>query len=85
MEQGNIAQGPKATNTSGIDTGSLLNHDAIKIIPADSKITYTFIVVDCRLQKLESNRVRSTVEWNLIEFPHKLITKAANLIITKVL
>ncbi len=51
MEPGNIAQGYKATNTSGTNAVFFLGHNAIKNIPTDRKITYACIVVNYRPQK----------------------------------
>ncbi len=40
MELGNVTQGHKATNTPGTNTIVFLDHDTIKNIPTDRKITY---------------------------------------------
>lgn len=40
-----IAQGHNVTNTPGTSTVFSLDHDTIKIIPADRKITCAHIVV----------------------------------------
>ncbi len=85
IELGNIVQGHKVTNAPGTSTLFFLYHDVIKIIPTDRKITYGHIVVDYRLHKPDPNRVRFTVEEELIEYLHEITTQTPDLVTTKIL
>ncbi len=82
---GKIAQCHQATNTPGKTTVFLLDHGMIKNTLPDRKITNSHILVDCRLQKPDPNRARITVRWNLIEYPHEITTKTADLVTAKIL
>ncbi len=85
MGLGIIAQGHKATNTSGTNTFIFLYFDEIKIISTDKWIAYVNIVVDCRLQKLYPNRVKIKVGGNLIKYPHEVTLQPADLVVIKIL
>lgn len=71
MEFDHIAQGHNATNTLGTHNIFFLDHETIKNIPTDRKITYACIIVDYRLQKPDPNRVRITVSRNVIKYSHE--------------
>ena len=55
--------------TEGTDTMKFLDLNGIKRIPRDRVVTYARIVVDCRPQKEDPNRVRITAGGNLIQYP----------------
>ena len=63
----------------------VMNHDDIRNILAGKKITYVRIVVHCRSQKEDPNRVRITAGGNLIEYIGEVTTKTADLVTLKVL
>lgn len=75
-ESENNAQGHKETNTSGTNTFFFLDHDVIKNIPVDRKITYFYIAVDYRLQEPKPNRGRVTSGRNFIEYPYDVKVKS---------
>jgi hypothetical protein len=52
---------------------------SIDDIPKDRIVTYARIVVDYRPQKDDPNRVRITVQGNLIDYPGELTTRTADL------
>jgi len=81
----NLAQGDDATTMPGTDSIFVLTYDQIQQIPCDRTITYTWIVVDYRLQKTDPNRVRLTAGGNLLEYPGELTTRTADLTTTKML
>ena len=56
-EWGNLTQGDNKTRTKGTDSLIVLNHEEIRNIPTDRTVTYANIVVDCRPQKEDPNRV----------------------------
>ncbi len=85
MERSNISQGHKAINTSDKNTISFLDHNVIKNIPADSKMTYAHIVVDYRLQNPDPNRVRITISSILINYLQDVTTPTADLVTDKIL
>ena len=62
-----------------------MDHEGIKNIPKDRKVTYGRLVVDYREQKEDPNRVRLTAGGNLIWYPGKTTTKTADLTTSKVL
>ena len=84
-EFGNMAQGNKLTNTPGKNSIFVMSHDEIGRIPEDCTVTYAKIVVNFRPQKADPNQVRITVGGNLINYPHKLTTRTANLTTFKVI
>ncbi len=84
MGLGNIAQGHKATNTSGTNSEFFLYHDAIENVHADRKITYACIVVKYKPQIPDPNRVRSPVGGICIEYSHYIISQTADLVTTSV-
>ena len=71
--------------TPGTNTIFFLNHAEISSIPKDRTITYARIVVDHRPQKEDPNRVRITVDGNLIKYPYKLTTRSADMLSSKLL
>ena len=54
-------------------------------IPQDRTVTYARIVVDFRPQKDDPHRVRITAGGNLIDYPHELTTRTADLTTSKIL
>ena len=62
-----------------------MEYDDIKIILKKCTVTYARIVVDYRAQKADPNRVRITVGVNLIDYPHELTTRMADLTTTKIM
>ena len=60
-----------------------MNHDMIKIIPADRFITYVQIVVDYCAQKDDPNRVCITAGGTLIDYLDKVTAPTANHISTQ--
>ncbi len=83
MELDNIRQSHKVTNSPGTNTVFSLDHDTIKNIPANGKITHANVFVDYRLQELDTNRVTITVGEIVIEHPMKLQQKQQNLSLSK--
>lgn len=81
----NITQGHKALIRSGTNTVFFLDHESIKNIPMEGKITYAHIVVDYRQQKSDPNRVRIAVGRHLIEYPHKVTMCLTDLDTAKIL
>ena len=62
-----------------------MTHEQILSIPSDHTVTNAIIVVDYRQKKTDPNRVRITSGGNLIDYPHELTTRIADLITTKIL
>ena len=83
-ELGRLAQGRKSTNLPGTNTIFFTEYNNI---PVDRRkdITYGRIVVDYRPQKSEPHRTRLTVGGNLINYPHSVSTKTAELQTAKLL
>jgi hypothetical protein len=52
MAQGNNKMGQKGTNSIFVMT-----HDEVKRIPKNQTVTYARVVVDFRLQKVDSHRI----------------------------
>ena len=84
-ELGGLAQGDKKIGTAGINTIFFLTRDNITNIPRDQTVTYARIVVAERPQKPDQNRVRITVEGNLLDYPGELTTNTADLTTIKLL
>ena len=82
-ELGRLAQGWK--DTKGTNTIEFMSHEEIAKIPKGKIVTYARIVVDFRPQKEDPNRVRVTAGGNLIDYPHKLTTRTADLTTTKIM
>ena len=82
-EFGRLAQGWK--DTKGTNTIEFMSHEEIAKIPKGKIVTYARIVVDFRPQKEDPNRVRVTAGGNLIDYPHKLTTRTADLTTTKIM
>ena len=59
--------------------------DKIGRIPDDRTVTYARVVAGFWPQKKDPNRVRITVGGNLINYPHKLTTRMADLTTAKVI
>ena len=80
-EFGRLAQGVgkriKGTNT--------IRFIPVTDIPKGRTITYARFVCDVRPQKSEPNRTRITVGGNLIDYPHDVSTKTAELTTSKIL
>ncbi len=68
-ELSGLTQGDNKMGAAGTNTMFFLNHEGIKLIPADQTITYARVVVDYHLQKEDPNRIRITVSGNLINYP----------------
>ena len=62
-----------------------MTHDEVEKIPKDRTATYACIVMDYRTQKSDQNRVRITVEDNLLQYLFDTYTPATDLIIAKLL
>ena len=60
-----------------------MSHEEIAKIPRDRVVTYARIVIDYRPQKDDPNRVRITAGGNLIEYPHELTTRTADITTAK--
>ena len=84
-EFGGLAQGDNRTGEKGSNSIFVLDHEGIKNIPKDRKVTYGRLVVDYREQKEDPNRVRLTAGGNLISYPGETTTKTADLTTSKVL
>ena len=84
-EFGGLDQGDSKTGEKGSNPMFVLDHEEIKNIPKDRKVTYGQLVVDYREQKEDPKRVRLTTGGNLIKYLGKTTTKTANLTTSKVL
>ena len=62
-----------------------MDHDGIKNIPKNRKVTYGRLSVEYREQKEDPNRVRLTAGGNLIKYHDKTTAKTDNLTKLKVL
>ena len=82
-ELGRLAQGYK--DTKGTNTVEFMDHDEIAKIPKGKVVTYARIVVDYRPQKSDPNRVRITAGGNLINYPHELTTRTADITTSKIM
>ncbi len=69
MELGNIAQHHKAINALVMITLFFLDHNAIKNIPADRKITHVHIVTDYWSQKPDPKWVRIEEKQQNLSLP----------------
>ena len=65
-ELGGLAQGDNKTGAKGTNTVFFMNHNEIRNIPTGRTVTYARVVVDYRPQIDDPNRVRITVDGNLI-------------------
>ena len=59
--------------------------DNIRHIRTDCTVAYARLVVDCWAQKKDPNRVCITVGGNLIEYPHDLTIRTAELMATNMM
>jgi hypothetical protein len=84
-EFGTLAQGDNKTNTPGTDSIFILDRNEIANIRKDRTVAYALVVVDCRPQKEDPNRVRITAGGNLITYPGELTTRTADLTSSKIL
>jgi hypothetical protein len=84
-EFGNLAQGDLKTNTPGTDSIFILEPHEIPNIPKARTVAYALVVVDCRPQKEDPNRVHITAGRNLIAYPGELTTRTADLTSSKIL
>ena len=80
-----VSQGDNKTGEKGSNAIFIMNHDKIKNIPANIKVTYGHLMVDYREHKTDPNRVRLTAGGNLIKYKGKTTTKIADLTMLKVL
>ena len=81
-----MAQGDDTTKTKRKNCIFVMNQAQIAKMYAEGKTpTYARIVVDFRPQKSDLNRVRTTVDGNLIKCPGKLTTRAAYITTTEIL
>ena len=62
-----------------------MDFDKIAKIPKGNFARHANIVVDCRHQKKDPNRVRITAGGNLIRYPFELTTRTADLTTSKIL
>jgi hypothetical protein len=83
-ELARLAQG-MAGIAESTDTIFCLSHDEIRNIPSDCTVTYAHIVVDYWPQKQDPNRVRITVDGNLIKYPGEVTTRTADMTTSKLL
>ena len=72
-------------DTEGMQTVRFLTHEEIAAISSNRTITYARIVVDCRKQKNDQNRVRITVGGNLLKGYQELTVRTADLTTSKVM
>ena len=71
--------------TLDVDAIRVMNLEQIQNIPADRVVTYARVAVDFRPQKEDPNRVRITAGGNLIAYPDELMTRTADLTVSKIL
>ena len=62
-----------------------MSRSDIAKIPNDRVVTYARVVVDCRSQKKDPNRVRITAVGNLIKCPGDLTCRTADLTTSNIL
>ena len=84
-EWGGLAQGDKRMGTKGTNTLIILQPNQVHMTPNGQVLIYANIVVDCRPQKEDPNRVRITAGGNLIVYPGELTTRTADITTSKVL
>ena len=82
IEVGRLSQG--YNNEQGTNTIKWMECEDIKNIPKNRTVTYARIVVDYRAQKSDPNRVCITARGNLIDYPHELTTRSAELTTKKI-
>ena len=83
IELGRISNGYKYTK--GTQTIHCMTHEEIKCIPGYITVKYAHIVVDFRPQKKDPNRVRITVDGNLIDYPYELTTRTSDITTSRVM
>ncbi len=80
---------PHPRQTGGVIKASntifFLSHNEIQHIPNNRTVTYARIVIDHRPHKEDPNRVRITVEGNLINYPFELTTHTTDMVSLKLL
>ena len=81
----NLAQGDDKTDTLNMDAIRVINLEQIKNILADRVVTYVRVVVDFKPEKEDPNRVRITAGGNLIAYSDELMTRTADLTVSKIL
>ncbi len=71
--------------TVGTNTIFFLSHAEIRCIPKDPTVMYACIVINHRPQKDDPNHIRITVGGNLINYPYKLTTRTADMVLAKII
>jgi hypothetical protein len=79
-----LAQGKEGI-TIATNTIFFLSDDEIRRIPKDRTITYAHIVIDHWPQKDDPNCVCITFGGNLINYPYELMTRTANMVLSKIM
>ena len=74
-EFGGLAQGDNKTGEKGSNSIFVLDHEGIKNIQKDRKVTYGRLLVDHREQKEDPNQVQLTAGGKLISYPGETTTK----------
>ena len=81
-ELGQLAKGYK-NRKDVTNTVFFMTHNKINNIPSDRTVTYAWIVVDCRPQKDDPNRVCITAGDNIVQYPGEVTTLTADFITAK--
>ena len=76
---GGMAQGGNKMGQKGTNAIFVMTHAEILLIPSDRTITYTRVVVNFCLQKIDPHRIQITADSNLINYPDKLTTRTTDL------
>ena len=81
-----MAQGDDKTKTKGENCIFVMNHAQIANMYAEGNTPMSArILVDCRPQKSDPNRVRITAGGNLIKCPGKLTARTADIATTNII
>jgi hypothetical protein len=80
---GGMSQGDDKTRQKGTNAMFVMSPQDIPNIPKDHAVTYAQVVVDHPPQKADPNRIRITAGGNLINYPGKLTTRAADITTSK--
>ena len=83
-ELGRLSQGIDGI-TKGTDCLFFVTHEEILNMPKDRTVTCARTVVDCRPQKKDPHRVRTTAGGNLINCPGELTARTADMVTSKIL
>ena len=82
-ELGRLSQGIDGI-TKGTDCLFFMTHEQIMNVPKDRTVAHALIVVDCRPQKKDRHRARTTAGVNLVNCPGKVTARTADMVTSKI-